>query len=497
MRRITRTVPAPAATSTVRSRWTTDPVDDDLPVVRMTSDIPAQPTCTRGHVQVRLPAVGPSDDDGYVVQRAIEAPSQLRGQDARELDFWIAVAAGEQVWADPTKEVTVVERATAVAEIAALVAVVTIAAVRLSISSEDADGFAALAPWVSIAGAAVMMVHPARVCLGRRRASRLWPSFVLRVAILIAILASMATAPVIVALLSLWPFAIALGAEAASCAWELGFDIRPARWCWTFATSPFHAGIGAAVVASVLVLGIERGVEVIAPVFFGGVLVVVLGSFSAGGFDRFRLAVLHSERAAVAEAAADAHRRSAHWLHDDVSSALKLTELRIRQGSAEREAIADALAELDHRIRLRQLDELYMSGSVRLAEVLQPYVRNAQTQGVDVREVPTFDDASTLVDEPVGRLFGRAVSVLTNNALLAGSTELGYRITSTDEAITLRVTDNAGGFDLREAPAGRGLWQLAHEIGTDSIGVAPDGAGSAVTVRMPRRTAAPTPEAKT
>ncbi|MEM9515327.1 MAG: hypothetical protein AAGA42_10775 [Actinomycetota bacterium] len=416
--------------------------------------------------------------------RPIEAAVAVRHQRPREIDFWIAVAAGEHVWADPDKEVGIVERVVAVTEIAALATVATIAGVRLA--TTPLDGLALVAPWVAIAGASLLAVRPLRVCLGRRRAGRLWPSFALRVAVVIAILASMATAPVAVALLALWPFALALGAEAAACAWELGFDIRPACWCRTFVTSAFHVGIVVAAVIAFVVLGAQRGIEVIAPVYLGGALVVILGSFFAGVLDRFRRSVLHHERAAVAEAAADAHRRSAHWLHDDVSSALKLTELQIRHEGVSPESVADALAELDHRIRLRQLDELYMSGSVRLAEVLQPYVRNAQSQGVAIGDVPTFDDASTVVDEPLGRMFGRAVAVLTSNALLAGATELGYTVTSTDEAITLQVSDNAGGFDLAEAPAGRGLWQLSLDLGTDGVEVVPNGAGSTVTVTMPR-----------
>ncbi|MEM8619429.1 MAG: hypothetical protein AAGF73_06875 [Actinomycetota bacterium] len=416
--------------------------------------------------------------------RPIEAAEALRQQRPRKIDFWIAVAAGEHVWADPDKEVGIVDRVVTVTEIASLAVVVTIAVVRLA--TTPLDGLALVAPWVVIVGAALLAVRPLRVRLDRRRAGRLWSSFALRVTVVIAILASMATAPVVVALMSLWPFAFALGAEAAACAWEVGFKIWPGQWCRTFVTSAFHFGIVVASVVALFVLGWQRGFEVIAPVYLGGALVVILGSFFAGVLDRFRRTVLHHEQAVVAEAASDAHRRSAHWLHDDVSSALKLTELQIRRGGVSLESIADSLAELDHRIRLRQLDELYMSGSVRLAEVLQPFVRNAQSQGVAICDVPTFDDVSVVVDERLGRTFGRAVSVLTSNALLAGATELGFKVTSSPEAITLQVIDNAGGFDLSEAPAGRGLWQLKLDLGAGGIEVAPNGAGSTVTVTMPR-----------
>ena len=96
--------------------------------------------------------------------------------------------------------------------------------------------------------------------------------------------------------------------------------------------------------------------------------------------------------------------------------------------SARPEDVVRGLDELDHQIRLRQLEELYQSGDVRLAEVLQPYVRRAQNQQVAIERVPTFDDASLMVDVEVGRLFGRAAAVLTSNAMNAGATRVAFDV---------------------------------------------------------------------
>ena len=181
-----------------------------------------------------------------------------------------------------------------------------------------------------------------------------------------------------------------------------------------------------------------------------------------------------------------AHREIAHWLHDDVSAHLGLVKLKLQDRTVGAADVARDLDELDHLIRMQQLEELYQSGDVRLAEVLQPHVRRAQHRDVVIDRVPSFEEASLQVGVGVGRLFGRAAAVLTSNAMNAGASRLAFDVEHDDEHIQLTVSDDAGGFDLAAAPAGRGLWGLERELGAGSLSVTPIPHGSAVAVTIPK-----------
>lgn len=402
------------------------------------------------------------------------------------LEFWIAIAAGEPVWADPDDEVSPISRLAAVIEIFALAACITITWTATLVRDGEVTGFVAVAPWVATASLLFMMVRPVRLVFAFRRQANLWTSFVARIALIIVTVACMMPSSPVAGLLSLWPLAVALGVEAALCAWTLGFEVEPVRWWTNFLRSPLHMGIVGGVAGSVVYLGPAGAVTTVLPIYVVIHLCVLGSATIAQILDRFRHAIDLQLETEVAAAAASEHRQSAHWLHDDVSAELKLVELKLRNGDYGSRDVANSLSELDHQLRLRQLDELYRSGSVRLAEVLQPFVRNAQSHGITITTVPTFDDASALVDERLGRLFGRAVSVTSSNAILAGASELGFAVDADDEKITLSVTDDAGGFDLSSVPAGRGLWQLGQDLGTANITVEPFGLGAIVTIVLLR-----------
>ena len=402
------------------------------------------------------------------------------------LEFWIALAAGEPVWADPDDDVSPVERMAASIGLFALATCITITWTGALMRSEPSTGFTAVAPWLATTTLLIMMVRPIRLVLEFRRQAQLWRSFVARIALITITVACMMPLSPLFGLMSMWLLAVALGVEAALCAWALGFDVEPVRWWTNFLRSPLHMGVAGGVAASVLYLGIGDAVATVIPIYIIIDLCVLGSAYVALVLDRFRTDLDNRHQEAISAAAAAEHRQSAHWLHDDVSAELKLIELKLRNGSFGSDDIAVALSELDHHLRLRQLDELYQSGTVRLAEILQPFVRNAQSQGISITAVPTFDDASAIVDERLGRLFGRAVAVTAANAMLAGATELGFVVHSDVANIVLSVTDNAGGFDLRTVPAGRGLWQLGQELGTADISAEPYGKGSAVTVVMRR-----------
>ena len=402
------------------------------------------------------------------------------------LEFWIAIAAGEPVWADPDDEVSPIARLAAFIEIFALSVCITITWTGALVRGGDSV-FATLAPWIATTLLLFMMVRPVRLVLAFRRQANLWRSFLARVALITITVACMMPSSPMAGLLSMWPLAVALGVETALCSWTLGFRVEPVRWWSNFLRSPLHMGILGGVGASVVYLGADEAITTVMPVYLVIHLCVLGSAAVALILDRFRLDVDRHREAGIAAALAAGHRQSAHWLHDDVSAEIKLIELKLRDSDYGAEQVATALSDLDHQLRLRQLDELYRSGSVRLAEVLQPFVRNAQSHGITISAVPTFDDASTIVDERLGRLFGRAVSVTTANAILAGANELGFAVHSDESTITLSVTDDAGGFDLASVPAGRGLWQLGQDLGTADISVEPSDGGSIVTIVMRRQ----------
>lgn len=419
--------------------------------------------------------------------QGVLAPSVSRADDRLgdlDFDLWIAIAAGEAAWADTDERPHPMARAAAGMELLALAAGISIAWTGYLMRSA-ADGFAQFAPWLATGAILSLAIRPMRLLLEIRRPVNLWASVVVRSVLVTAALIGLVPNSPAYGLLTTWPLAVALGIEAALSSWELGIVVRPTTWWKQFVLSPLHLGILGAMVAVFVNSGAssERSVTLVLYVLVH--FYVFVGALTAGAFDFVRRRFDDREMWAAKLAAANEHRRSAHWLHDDVSAQLKLVQLRLRRGELDATATADALQELDHQLRLRQLDELYQSGSVRVAEVLQPFLRSAQGHGLELHAVPTFDDAALMLDERTGRLFGRAAANLTNNAIVAGATRLSVQVSSDDHHVELIVTDNAGGYDVDSLPPGRGLWQLGQDLGTGKIESRPIDGGTQVSVVIP------------
>ena len=144
--------------------------------------------------------------------------------------------------------------------------------------------------------------------------------------------------------------------------------------------------------------------------------------------NRLGLAVDQRVAEEVHESVASERARRAHWLHDDVLSEVHLATLRISSGTATPEQINDELLDLDHRLRLRQLDDMMGASTPRIFEVLQPHLRRAQNLGVRLDHVPTHEVTRLELDEQCGRLLNRAVSLFTSNAINAGATRLAIDV---------------------------------------------------------------------
>jgi hypothetical protein len=403
----------------------------------------------------------------------------------------LALLAGEAVWSGGESRPDSIERLTAAVELAVLAAVT--ATLWLMASAHVPSGAlvgpspAAIlgAPVVGTLALVAISTRPIRLLAGQpRREVAFWPSIAWRgVAAIVVAAALTVNAPEWGWVLSI-PLGIAAGAEAALAAWALGFPIEPFNWFVSWLGSALHLGAIGAMLAGLLQLGWDDGRLTVVVLYLTLHAAIAIMAATAGVLDPVRADQVAEMRRQTEATIADEHRRRAHWLHDDVSSELRILSLRVQREDATPAEIVAMVDQLDHTIRLRQLDEVMRSGTARLTEIIQPYVRSAQAHGVRIVSVPSFDEASLVVDALTARFVARATAVFTSNALNAGATEVGYALSHDDRSITVVVTDDAGGFDLADAPAGRGLWQLARELGPENLTTRRSGRGTAVTATI-------------
>jgi signal transduction histidine kinase len=275
--------------------------------------------------------------------------------------------------------------------------------------------------------------------------------------------------------------ALAVGIDASLTCMDLGWQARPLIWYRNFLRSGFHLGIVGALIATVVVPGGTRlAVEVPLYVCMHVWLAAALTTVWLAGY-------IHSgeqleRQLAISDVIAGERRDRAHWLHDDVCAQLRLVSLKVQTDASSTDEIVQLLDEFDHQLRLRQLDELFGSGSIRVAELLQPYIRNAQNHGVTIEQVPDFDEAAALLSENEARLFARAVNVLTSNALNVGATSIAYNVRNTAEYLHLSVSDNGPGFSLSQVPHGRGLWGLINDLRPGGIEITTSASGGATVI---------------
>lgn len=286
---------------------------------------------------------------------------------------------------------------------------------------------------------------------------------------------------------ALWstPAAISLGLDVAITCIELGWKPRTAQWYRHLLLSRFHLGMVGALVATFFARSADT-TDVVLPLFFwvhAWAATAVLTLWVAG---QMQSADAGERLAAVASVVESEHRERAHWLHDDVCAELRLVSLTVQTASSTKDEIIRLLDDFDHRLRLRQLDELLGAGRVRIAEVLQPFIRHAQNAGIEISGVPDFEQAALTLSGTSARLAARAASVLTSNALSAGAKSVWFRVARDAGTVLLSVSDNGRGFQLADAPPGRGLWSLNQDLGEGGLEVHErTGGGSTVVARIP------------
>jgi hypothetical protein len=178
------------------------------------------------------------------------------------------------------------------------------------------------------------------------------------------------------------------------------------------------------------------------------------------------------------------HRKRSHWIHDDVLAELNLGRLSLERGDLSAEGLNELLAGIDHRLRIRQLDEVLQSGTASIAEIILPFVRLSVANGLTSISVPASDVGAIAVTNHVGEQMKRSLAVTTANALFAHATELTIDVRQTKEQFVLTVDDNAGGFEPTGLHAGRGLDVLNRELSPGGIKVERHGPGTRVTCRI-------------
>ena len=402
-------------------------------------------------------------------------------------DRWLALLAGRNTWQDAERDVDPAARSLALLEVTALAAAFTSVFLVAQFRPRAGGTWFSSATIVLLCSAPLALVGPIRTACGLVSVSRTASVNVLgRTALGILVSASVfALAPTWWAMFS-WPIGVALGCDAALTATVIGWRPRPVQWWSSVFLSPFHLGTIGGITGATLART-DAVLDNVLPIY--ATLHVWLLTACAAAWMCQR--VVERQRRMLEQARADTirdeHRRSAHWLHDDICAQLRLVTLQVQTGEVSMHEVGGLLDELDFALRLRQLDELIESGSVRLAEVLQPFLRKAQNYGVVVERVPSYDLASTEVDHDTGVAFRRAAAVLTSNALNAGATSLCFDVAIHQGFLELTVTDDAGGFDPADITAGRGLWSLRHDLGPDNLTVERVGYGSRVRALVPNK----------
>jgi signal transduction histidine kinase len=398
------------------------------------------------------------------------------------VDRTIALLGGRAAWAHDETAISATTRLAAAVEIAGFVtAHSSLWAYRLTLNHQYESTLIRLAPIGFTISAALLCLAPLRVARGRPAPMRtrryfVLPRSLLGLALVVTAYCVMPGWPSLIT----WPIGVAIGADAAMTSWVLGWQLQPLRWWGLFLSSPLHLGLVGGLLGAVVHRGWSTAAHTAVPIFVAIHLWVIVAGVTAWLLSGLRRLAMHNRQLAVSRASSFEHRRSAHWLHDDLCAQLRLVSIKVQSGGATLTEVAALLDDLDHQMRLRQLEEILESGTVRIAEVLQPYVRRAQNHGVTIDSAPSFDDASLVVTANVGREFSHAAAVLTSNALNAGATHIEFEVQLTPGHVSIAVIDNAGGLDAENLPSGRSLWTLREDLGDENVVITPTETGSRV-----------------
>jgi hypothetical protein len=406
------------------------------------------------------------------------------GERAAEADLAVALLAGPGHWFGEGQRVTTPILAVGWAQLLSLLGLGTvISCVWLTVAA-PADPGAWLwvtLTWVGVAvlAAPLLLGLTARV----RRRLPLALSLALR-ATGIVLLIAMST-PLLDGwpILLWWPASVFLGTDVALTLRALGRATDGLAPPWSVLLSPFHLAVLVVLVA--LALFTEE------PTYDSIVLVIIVTEAFVVAAYVLVYPCLHlmaryerELRAYRGAALESEHLDRANWIHDEVLGELRLARVRLERPDA---TASDVLAELDaieHRLRVKQVDEVLRTGGATVAELLQPFLRMARSHGVDLVQVPSYDIGAVKVGPETGKLLKRCFAVPITNAVLAGATTLSIGVEVDDGELVVVIADDAGGYEPSEEHQGRGLDTLRAELGADAVAITSDAGRTTVTCRV-------------
>jgi hypothetical protein len=424
----------------------------------------------------------------------------------RVFDLWLALLAGERVWHDGPIRPGPRERISAA--FALIGAACTITAIWVIVSARfdpwDADAITARRATLLVFTAAATLAALAlglrylRIVRGHDAVGRpIWQELAWRTVAFLLLTTVFAGALPRAYVPGVVPLGVLAGADASLTLWALGVAPRTRTWAWRFLVSPVHFGAVGALLAVAAFGESFPALRTLASLYGALWVGLLVAGLTVASINRLAAAVDDRVAEENHDMLVSERARRAHWLHDDVLSEVHLASLRISSGSATPDEINAELRDLDHRLRLRQLDDMMSAGAPRVYEILQPHLRRIQNLGVRLDSVPSHDVTRIEVDQECGMLLNRAVSLLTSNAVNAGATRLAIGLQLVDGATRLRLTviDDAGGFDLAAVPDGRGLSTLMDQLGPGAVQRydAPCGSMMVVTLSCAHRSATKPP----
>lgn len=408
------------------------------------------------------------------------------GDEPSRLDLWLALLAGDRVWGDGDEDPSTREQAVCAFMLVTLLATLLVQWVALATrSTGDLERLSALVAG-SLVAACLLAIRPVRLLLGRQTRP---PGFVFSLVWRgLAYLTLIATTVAVIGrfrFLAAIPLGLLGGSDALLTLWAIGVEPAPRQWARRFLFSTVHFGVLGAMLAALFFDAQPETLSTMLGIYIAMWLGVIVAGIAVLGMNKLSVLV-DADRLRKEEQVRERERlMRAHWLHDDVLSEVHLSTLRLKS-VGDLDAARAELEELDHRLRLRQLDEVMRGGEPHIYEILQPHLRRIQSLGIQLYRVPPLELTNRRTDSESAQLFHRAVSVLTSNAINADASRMAIDLFEVDDGrISLTVTDDAGGFELNAVPAGRGLSTLIADLGTDHVRRRDTQNGSAVTVTLP------------
>lgn len=400
-------------------------------------------------------------------------------------DFVLALASGPNAWTTPDSASTPMVRAGFVSALIGAAATGGVLS-ALILTSRAGEPIMAQIGLVAVAAVAMLMMSSSSIASIRRQQNRGGRRSVLALRVLSLVTFAaiwIGNVPILLSPL-ICVFGLFIGIEAALTASLIGHERRLGELLANFALSPVHLGA----VCGAIAIGLIGADESVNRMVFTAVLSLeVAAASSIATFELYRRLLVREavdrHEIQIRERTAQAHRR-AHWIHDDVCADIRAIRVTMATKQLDQAAISSELDKLDDRLRERQLDEMVHGGNVAAAEILQSSVRRAQNAGITILAVPHFEEASILLDAEPARLLRRCTAGFVANALNAGATELSFVLMRTADDVIVTVTDNAGGFDLGDAPAGRGLASLARDLGPGRLMSERTHDGTAIAARI-------------